>query len=122
MARNIQGGNKKVDHLSRNRPIRARYLDYVTGYQPIRDQYFLHLRLNGLGMIPLFQNTLYKYILESLDFPTNKIQHAINNLRTVNIPGLPLTDPHDQTLGDGAGPSSLCQSDILQFTRTLVVG
>eukprot|EP00116_Pleurobrachia_bachei_P017359 sb/3477621/ len=24
-----------------NKPIRTRYLDHVTGYQPIRDQYFL---------------------------------------------------------------------------------
>eukprot|EP00116_Pleurobrachia_bachei_P017506 sb/3477768/ len=26
--------------LGRNRPIRTRYLCHVTGYQPIRDQYF----------------------------------------------------------------------------------
>ena len=29
--------------VTTNQPIRARYLGHVTGYQPIKDQYFLEL-------------------------------------------------------------------------------
>ena len=41
ITREVDGGKIEEPTESSKQPIRARYLGHVTGYQPIRDQYFL---------------------------------------------------------------------------------
>eukprot|EP00116_Pleurobrachia_bachei_P006525 sb/3466787/ len=45
------GDIKNCPILVRNRPIRTRYLGHVTGYEPIRDQYFLIRTIHELGPV-----------------------------------------------------------------------
>ena len=75
---------------SSKQPIRARYLDHVTGYQPIRDQYFLIRSVPGIQIIVTILTPL-----PPLPDKTSRMKHRVTGSRTGGPPGsVPYPDKH----------------------------